>query len=158
MAIITGGQTLICSGSVIFGATAFPVNGQWAVSPNLILSNISTTSATVTANGQGTAWIQILNSNGSLNAMSSLWLGTPTVVINGPTNPPQIAHYYANVPAEADVWPSNYQWILSPQLNNNLYGVNTNHLTIEFYIAMSYKLECRATNSCGTGDYSTMYI
>jgi len=64
MTAITGGQSLICSGSVSFGATGFPINGQWKESTNLILSSTSSTGATVTKNGSGAAWIKILDGSG----------------------------------------------------------------------------------------------
>ena len=158
MATITGGQTLICSGSVTFGSSGLQAGQQWVVSTNLTLSSTSTTSATVTVNGQGAAWIAILNPDGKTHdAHKDLWLGKPIITITGPSSTPngQYADFYAYLPPEAGVSSTGFQWILNPQLNNNVYGANTYHFTVAFYTAGTYQVVCRATNSCGTGDYTT---
>jgi hypothetical protein len=82
-------------------------------------------------------------------------LNTPVVTsITGPTGTPnmQYASYTANVSPGSN--PTNYQWILNPQLNNNLYGADSRVLDIAFYTAGNYQLVCRAYNPCGWGEYT----
>ena len=158
---ITGGQSIICSSPVTFGSTDFLSGYQWSTSTNLTKSNpVTDDSMTVTANGQGAAWIEILDGNGDAisTAKKELWLGKPIIIINGPSSTPnmQQADFYASLPSGAN--PNSYQWILNPQLNNNVYGANTYHFEVAFYTAGSYQVVCRATNDCGTGDYTTKNV
>ncbi|MDR0795105.1 MAG: M4 family metallopeptidase [Tannerella sp.] len=81
--------------------------------------------------------------------------------ITGPTNTPngQYATYWANTHPQLP-YPTSYQWILNPQLNNNLYGTSSAVLDIAFYTAGDYQLVCRAfnQNDGGWGDYHVINV
>jgi len=92
-------------------------------------------------------------------AKIDVWIGKiPVTSISGPSSTPnnQYADFYANIPSGAN--PTNYQWILNPQLNNNIYGDTTYHLSVAFYTAGLYQVVCRANNSCGNGEYTAMGV
>jgi predicted Zn-dependent protease len=128
---------------------------SWNKSSNITLSSTSENNATFTASAAGTGWIA-LNVGSQEVTRKVIWLGPITVSsISGPISTPngQYAQYAANIPTGAS--PTSYQWILNPQLNNNLYGTNTVSLDIAFYTAGNYQLVCRIQNGCGWGNYYT---
>ena len=148
------GDVIICSGSTSYTATTWGKDYQWVVSMNLSLSNKTDNPVTVTANGTGAAWIELKDEKGKTVKLLNIWIGGPIVSsISGPTSTPngQYARYSANVPTDSN--PTNYQWILNPQLNNNLYGASTAYLDIAFYTVYYYQLVVRAENTCGWGPY-----
>ena len=95
------------------------------------------------------------NPPSTLNGTANRDCTAPRVTsISGNTSVPngQYANYRANTNSGSQPI-TNYQWILNPQLNNNLYGANTSSLDIAFYTAGNYQLVCRAYNACGWSDY-----
>ncbi|MDR3140719.1 MAG: hypothetical protein LBU37_03185, partial [Tannerellaceae bacterium] len=117
--------------------------------------SISRNTATFSKNGNnGSGWVSIVANNVEA-AKKEVYVGTPVVTISGSSSVPngQYATFTANTPAYAD--PASYQWTLNPKLDNQLYGANSRVLDIAFYTAGSYQIVCRATNSCGQGEYTT---
>ncbi|MDR0749704.1 MAG: T9SS type A sorting domain-containing protein, partial [Tannerellaceae bacterium] len=125
------------------------------------LTLVSTSGNTATFNmsintNTKSGWVSIVAGG---TEVARKYVGAPVVTgITGSTSVPngQYAAYHANVPSESS--PANYQWILNPQGNNNLYGASTASLDIAFYTAGSYQLVCRAYNSCGWGDYKVINL
>ena len=161
---ITGASNM-CSGPESYSFSGSWVSGyQWVASTNLSISGSSVNSSvTVTPNGTGEAWVQVINGVGAILVKKVIWIDAGTInvtSISGPTSTPngQYASYFASVPSNTR--PTSYQWILSPQLNNNLYGASTAYLDIAFYTAGYYQLVARAYNACGWGEYyvTNLYV
>jgi hypothetical protein len=155
------GPSIVCSGSSsTFTVNNAPASYTWNKSSNLTLVSTSGNTATFSKNGSsnGNGWVSIVVNN--VEAIrENVYVGTPVVTsITGPTNTPngQYANYHANV--ATGTIPTNYQWILNPQGNNNLYGASSVSLDIAFYTAGNYQLVCRAYNSCGWGEYKTINL
>lgn len=130
----------------------------WRHSSNITLSSKSGNKATFTANADGVGWIALTIGSFEVTRRN-FWIGTIAVdSISSPTHTPsgQYVTYYAHIPTNAT--PTGYQWILTPQLNNNLYGANSNVVDIEFNTVGNYQLVCRAYNSCGWGAYTTIDV
>jgi predicted Zn-dependent protease len=151
---------LLCAsgGSITCTVSNAPGGYSWNQSSNLTAGTTSGSSKSFTAksgsSNYGPGWIAIYVGPAEI-ARYNVYVGAPSVVnISGNRNVPnmQYATFYAETPAYST--PTSYQWILNPQLNNNLYGANTSILDIAFYTAGSYQLVCRATNSCGQGEYT----
>jgi hypothetical protein len=161
-ALSLSGPTIICSDSPgTFTANNAPSSGSgytWTQSSNLTPGTASGNSKNFTAKSgisyNGAGWIAI-NVEGVEVTRKIIYVGTPVITITGSRNVPnmQSATYVAETPEYAS--PTSYQWILSPQLNNTLDGANSRTLYINFYTAGTYQLICRATNSCGQGEYTT---
>ena len=155
------GNTIICS-SESFTASTWGANYQWVASPNLSLSNQWANPVTVSAAGSGAAKLSYLDNNQTVIKTIDIWVGVPVITsIDGPTSTPnyQYASYSAVIPYAAN--PTSYQWILNPQLSNNLYGASSSRLDIAFYDAGYYQLVVRAENSCGWGPYyvlNSLYV
>jgi hypothetical protein len=153
--ILISGYDAICTSST-FTVSPTPVSYTWNKSSNLTLVSTSGNTATFTSNGtSGIGWISIVV-NGIEVAKRNVQVGIPVITITGPTSTPngQYAHYYATTPSGTS--PTSYQWSLSPQNNNVLYGATSYSLDIAFYTAGNYQLVCRATNSCGQGGYTAL--
>ncbi|WP_304959622.1 T9SS type A sorting domain-containing protein, partial [uncultured Parabacteroides sp.] len=50
---------------------------------------------------------------------------------------------------------SNWHWILNPVNGNTVYGANSQVLDVAFYNTGSYQVLARASNSYGTGEYTS---
>ncbi|MDR1380603.1 MAG: T9SS type A sorting domain-containing protein [Tannerella sp.] len=154
---ISGSNSICSSGTVTISPT--PTSYSWNCSSNLTLSSTSGNSATFSKNSTlgGAGWVSIV-SNGIEVVRKAVNVGTPAVTITGPSSTPngQYATFHAVTPTGAN--PTGYQWILNPQLNNNVYSTDTHAMDVAFYTAGNYQVVCRATNSCGQGEYTTMNV
>jgi hypothetical protein len=155
----SGTRRLCASESITCTVSGAPSGYTWDQSSNLTPGATSGSSKIFTAKSgianTGSGWVSVKLGPVEM-ARYEVSVGTPVVTISGNTNVPngQYAIYTANTPTYSN--PTNYQWILNPQLNNNLYGATSHVLDIAFYTAGNYQLVCRATNSCGQGEYTTI--
>jgi len=161
-AVISGPNAVCPGSSASFTSSVWGSGYQWVASTNLSIANNTANPVSVSFTGSGTtAWVKVEDPYGGKVEQKELWIGKVNVTsISGPSSTPnlQYADFYANIPSGAIVNSTDYQWILNPQLNNNLYGSNTYHLEIAFYTAGSYQVVCRAYNSCGWGEYTVMGV
>ena len=155
---IIGDNGICSSGSATYTASKWDADYQWLVT-NMTITSGSTTSQTITVTANtstGYGYLSYYNEKQIQQANKTVTIldAVPVVAyISGPFYTPnvQYATYRANLSSTS--FASSFQWILNPQLNNNLYGVNTSVLDIAFYTAGDYQLVVRAQNACGFGPY-----
>lgn len=137
---------------------------QWGTNnSNLTLVSGQGTSKAVyrkTRNGSDMIQCKIVYSNRTTNvAPLRVHFGAPAIQrIAGLQSPPngQEARYEAILPDGAPI-PSNFEWILNPRGRNSVYP-SGRFVDIAFYDPGTYQLVCRATNSCGVGDYCVITL
>ena len=152
---------LFCSGSS-FNITVNnpPASYTWDYSNNVSLSGSGNTRTVTASSTSGSGWVSI--KSGSLTLVSyGFWVGKPDVSISGPTyveaSPYNSHTYYANV-SSSNSGVSSYNWLL-PGGNGAIYGYG-NYANAYFYNEATYRMECQATNTCGTASafhYITAY-
>ena len=152
------GPSLVC-----YTSSAFTLNNPpsgsvtWHKSSNISLSGYGN-SVTATAISNGAGWISV-NVNSVEFFKWPVWVGAPIISyisVPTPVYAGQSKSYEAILSSKLSV-PSSYDWSLSPMnwsyLNNYGYWANINISPSGYYTVQS-----RATNACGTGPYTNLFV
>ncbi|MCL2598248.1 MAG: serine protease, partial [Paludibacter sp.] len=148
------GPTLICSGSsYTFNVAGAPTGITWEKSSNLTLTgsgnSVSVSAASAYA---GTGWVGIKLNNTGLTR-KNVWVGAPTISsIEGPSSPTsnKTTRYTAKYNTLSA--PKSFEWVLNP-MSSGCFIYNYGENADVSVVAGNYQLLCRATNTCGTGNY-----
>lgn len=154
VSIVAGPSTMARNAIVTYTASiSVPTTLLWEAT-GMDLISASGTNATFKAIQDGTAYVRLRSFNG-IEAEKEIHIGTPRPEITGEHRVPngQYATFRASCRPLANA--TNYQWILNPVNGNSVYGANSQVLDVAFYNAGSYQVLVRASNSYGTGEYTS---
>lgn len=131
---------------------------SWSCSSNLQIISSSANSVTVKSINDGLGWIKAVANIGVVKPIikHEVWSGKPVIErIDGPNRTPNGQYATFRAIYNNKCCPTSFQWILNPLNGNSVYGATTSILDVAFYNAGSYQLVVRASNECGTGEYTT---
>lgn len=152
---ITSGPSVMARNATVTYTTsaAIPSVLNWAA-PKMNLLSTSGTNTTFKAIQDGGSYVRFYKVGGA-SIQKEIHIGTPVPEITGEHRVPngQYATFRASCPILANA--TNWHWILNPVNGNSVYGVNSQVLDVAFYNAGSYQVLVRASNSYGTGEYSS---
>lgn len=154
VSIVAGPSTMARNATVTYTASiSIPTTLVWEAT-GMDLISASGANATFKAVQDGTAYVRLRSFNG-IEAEKEIHIGTPRPEITGEHRVPngQYATFRASCRPLANA--TNYQWILNPVNGNTVYGANSQVLDVAFYNAGSYQVIVRASNSYGTGEYTS---
>ncbi|MBD9165538.1 MAG: T9SS C-terminal target domain-containing protein [Parabacteroides johnsonii] len=152
---ITSGPSVMARNATVTytTSTAIPSVLNWAY-PAMDLLSTSGTSTTFKALRDGSSYVRLYKIGGA-SIEKEIHIGTPVPEITGEHRVPngQYATFRASCPILANA--TNWHWILNPVNGNTVYGANSQVLDVAFYNAGSYQVLARASNSYGTGEYTS---
>ena len=160
---VISGATLICSGSSqTFSASSWQSGYTWSKSSNLNLSGSGSSVSVSAASGASAAgWVSV-NLGGQELTRKEVWVGAPLVAAISGQLSVQCNQYYTYTAVLQDASnsnPTSYQWVLTPSGSGNvIYNGDGKTVQICFYDTNSYKIECRANNTCGQGAYYDIWV
>ena len=160
---ITGSATLLCMGSSgTFSVANAPAGFTWNVSSNLDITNTGNNSITVTAPsgssyyGPGSlGWVGV-NINGTEIARKEVWVGFPSVEIDGPEYVSTYGDYSAVYHPLSNV--NYFYWFIDVPWPNeyDIFGSGS-QIYVYFYNNETYTLYLEASNNCGFGSMNSVY-
>lgn len=152
---ITSGPSVMARNATVTytTSTAIPSVLNWAY-PAMDLLSTSGTSTTFKALRDGSSYVRLYKIGGA-SIEKEIHIGTPVPEITGEHRVPngQYATFRASCPILANA--TNWHWILDPVNGNTVYGANSQVLDVAFHNAGSYQVLARASNSYGTGEYTS---
>ena len=152
---ITSGPSVMARNATVTYTTSATVPSvlNWAY-PSMDLLSTSGTSTTFKALRDGSSYVRLYKIGGA-KIEKEIHIGTPVPEITGEHRVPngQYATFRASCSPLANA--SNWHWILNPVNGNTVYGANSQVLDVAFYNTGSYQVLARASNSYGTGEYTS---
>lgn len=152
---ITSGPSVMARNATVTYTTssAIPSVLNWEYPGMELLSTVGT-STTFKALRDGSSYVRLYKIGGA-KIEKEIHIETPVPEITGEHRVPnnQYATFRASCPTLANA--TNWHWILNPVNGNTVYGANSQVLDVAFYNAGSYQVLARASNSYGTGEYTS---